>query len=286
MKASPERLEEHVRMLSETFVPRDYSHVENLGRVADYLQEQLSSTCETVHSQPFEAGGRTYRNVCALLGPLDAPRIVVGAHYDAAGPYPGADDNASGVAGLLELARTLEPPSEVAVELVGYCLEEPPFFFTKQMGSYVHAASLREEGVDLRVMIALEMIGYFSDEPRSQRFPLPLFRLMYPERGTFIAVVGKLFQRRLVKKIRDGMRSGSDLPVHSLNAPRIVPGVALSDHLSYWRNGFPAVMLTDTAMYRNPNYHRASDTPGTLDYERMAMVVDGVRNAVHALGSR
>lgn len=283
MPASPDYLEGHVRVIARDLVPRDYEHVDNLARVAEYVRDQLERTAARVEDQPFVAAGREYRNVRALLGPEDGPRVVVGAHYDAAGPYPGADDNASGVAGLLELARLLsdETPSG-AVELVAYCLEEPPFFFTKEMGSYVHADALRREGIDVRLMISLEMIGYFSDKPGSQRFPFFLLKPFYPSEGNFIAVVGKLFDRSLVRGVRDAMRAASPLPVHSLNAPRLVPGVALSDHLSYWRCGFPAVMITDTAMFRNPHYHRASDTPDTLDYERMAMVIDGVAAAARS----
>ncbi len=284
MAVSPDRLEAHVRMLAETFVPRDAAHPGMLDRVADYVRAHFEAATDRVADQPYRVGTTTYRNVCARFGPADGPRIVVGAHYDAAGPYPGADDNASGVAGLLELARRFgahAPP----LELVAYPLEEPPFFGSRAMGSAVHARSLSERGVDVRAMLALEMIGYFVDAPNSQRFPLGLLRPFYPSTGNFIAVVGSLFGRRLVHTIRDAMRDASPLPVHSINAPRLLPGVGLSDHQSYWNAGYPAVMITDTAFYRNPHYHLPTDTPDTLDYRRMAMVVEGVRAAVHALAA-
>jgi Zn-dependent M28 family amino/carboxypeptidase len=215
-------------------------------------------------------------------------RIVVGAHYDTAGPHPGADDNASGVAGLLELARLLDGADLARpVELVGYPLEEPPYFSTSKMGSAVHARSLREQGVAVRAMLSLEMIGYFTDEPNSQALPLSLLRPFYPSEGNFIAVVGRWGwgQRRLVRTVRDGMQDATPLPVHSINAPRLVPGVAFSDHRNYWQAGYDAVMITDTAFYRNPHYHAPSDTPETLDYGRMAQVVDGVRGAIATLGA-
>ncbi|MDX1672185.1 MAG: M28 family peptidase [Balneolaceae bacterium] len=284
MNADPEQLKQIVRKLANELGPRDAGHPENMARVADYIREQLSVHANRVEEQPYEVIGMTVRNVRAFFGPDTDQRIVVGAHYDVAGPYPGADDNASGVAGLLELARLLSGDDlTMMVELVSYPLEEPPFFYTNDMGSAVHANSLKEEGVDLRAMIALEMIGYFRDKPNSQRFPLFLLRPFYPSTGNFISVVGNLFQRSLVKTVREAMREATPLPVESINAPRILPGIALSDHLNYWKAGYEAVMITDTAMFRNPNYHTASDTPDTLDYRRMGQVVDGIRAAVLAL---
>jgi len=271
-------------MLAEELGPRDAGHPENLDRTATYIRERLEPFAETVKEQPYAADGLSVRNVSALLGPDTKERIVVGAHYDVAGPYPGADDNASGVAGVLELARILEGEDlAMQLELVSWPLEEPPYFYTRKMGSFVHARSLRDRGIRVRAMLALEMIGYFSDEPGSQRYPLFLLRPFYPSTGDYIAVVGKLFQRDLVRTIHEAMKVASPLPVESINAPRLLPGVALSDHINYWWAGFPAAMITDTAMYRNPNYHTPRDLPGTLDYERMAQVVDGVKGAIGAL---
>jgi Zn-dependent M28 family amino/carboxypeptidase len=207
--------------------------------------------------------------------------VVVGAHYDAFGPAVGADDNASGVAGLLELApRLKDAHGSARIELVAYTLEEPPYFRTRSMGSRVHAAALQKSGAKVRAMVCLEMIGFFSDEDGSQRYPLPGLGLLYPSRGDFIALVGCLGEAGLVRTIKRAMAQACDLPVRSINAPRFVPGIDFSDHLNYWDAGFDAVMVTDTAFYRNANYHKASDTLETLDYERMAKVVEGVRAAV------
>lgn len=281
MKGDPQRLKEHVKKLSEELGPRDAGHPENMDRAADYILDQLKSFTNKTDEQSYSADHLTVKNVRAFFGPETEERIVVGAHYDVAGPYPGADDNASGVAGLLELARMLadENPG-MQVELVSYPLEEPPYFYTKKMGSYIHAKSLKDEDLKVRAMIALEMIGYFSDEEGSQSYPLFLLRPFYPSAGNYIAVVGKLFQRELVGKVRKAMEGASPLPVESINAPKLVPGIAFSDHLNYWRKSYPAVMITDTAMYRNPNYHSPTDTADTLDYERMAQVVDGVKEAI------
>jgi len=188
------------------------------------------------------------------------------------------------VAGLIELAGLLsQDPPAMRVELVAYALEEPPHFRTRSMGSFVHADALRREGARVRAMISLEMIGCFRDEPGSQSYPLPLFRLFYPSEANFIAVVGCLGQAGLVREVKRAMRSSMDVPVRSINAPRFVPGVDFSDHLNYWDAGFAAVMITDTAFYRNERYHTAADTPDTLDYRRMAEVVEGVHAAVMSL---
>ena len=279
--ADPRRLAHDVRSIVADFGSRDHQHADNLEQVAAYLERALGATGARVASQPYETGGRRYRNVIASFGPVDGDRVVVGAHYDTFGAQPGADDNASGVAGLLELARLLaDAPLRARVDLVAFTLEEPPHFRGDAMGSAVHARSLRKEGVALRGMIALEMIGFFSDAPRSQRYPAHALQWAYPSRGNFIGVVGNLRSALLVRKVARAMRGASALPVESLAAPAFVAGVDLSDHASYWDAGYDAVMVTDTAFFRNPHYHTMTDTPDRLDYARMAQVVDGVRAAV------
>lgn len=275
------KLETHVRALSQSFVPRDESHPENLDRCAAYIREEFERANARVSEQPFTLDGKTYRNVIAHFGPETKEIVVVGAHYDAAGPLPGADDNASGVAGLLELARLLDNAQlPIRVELVAYTLEEPPFFRSERMGSAIHAKALKRDGAVVRVMFSLEMIGYFSDAPDSQRFPISALSLLYPTKGNFISVIGQLGEGMLVRKIKKAMAGATSLPVYSMNAPRLIPGVDLSDHLSYWREGYPAVMITDTAFYRNPNYHTLDDTAERLDYRRMGQTVAGVFAAV------
>jgi Zn-dependent M28 family amino/carboxypeptidase len=264
--------------------PRDASNLRNLDFVAAYIREELEKSGARTREQPYQAGNRTYRNVIATFGPETKEIIVVGAHYDAAGPYPGADDNASGVAGIIELAQLLGKTNlPVKVELVTYSLEEPPFFRSEYMGSAVHARALKKEGAVVRAMIVVEMIGYFSDAPGSQRFPAPGLRLLYPSQGNFICVVGRMGEAMLVRRIKRSMLEASSLPVYSINVPRSVPGIDLSDHMNYWEEGYPSVMITDTAFFRNPNYHTAADTAEKLDYEKMAQVVLGVYAAVKGL---
>lgn len=276
-RADPGRLRRHVAFLTITASPRDAGHPENLDRAAAYIRDQFSRTGARVADQAFAVRGRSYHNVIASFGPERGPVLVVGAHYDSFGEFganPGADDNASGTAGLLELARLLDGrPLRHRVDLVAYANEEPPYFGSPLMGSAVHAKSL--QGQEVRGMICLEMIGYFTE-----RQPAPgwLFRLLYPERGDFIAVAGRWADRGLTRDVKRAMRSAETVPVVSFTAPRSA-GLDGSDQISYWDLGIPAVMITDTAFVRNPHYHTPGDTAATLDYERMAGVVDGVLGA-------
>lgn len=285
VEVDPSRLEAHVRMLTETFIPRNEAHPENLDRAAEYIRRAFERAGGRSSQQPYQVNGQTYRNVIAIFGADTRERIVIGAHYDSvAADVPGADDNASGVAGLIELARMLsDPPPPMRVELVAYTLEEGQHFRTERMGSAVHAASLKAKHFSVRAMFSLEMLGYFSDAPETQAYPHQIMQLFYPSRGNYIAVVGKLDQPLVVRRVKAAMRGASSLPVYSINAPRFVPGIDFSDHRNYWDAGYDAVMITDTAFYRNPHYHTAEDTPETLDYRRMAMVVEGVYAAVQAL---
>ncbi|OSZ71349.1 peptidase M28 [Hydrogenophaga sp. IBVHS1] len=274
---SASQLEQHVRHFSEDLHPRNHEHIENLERAADYIQKSLKASGAAVSNQEVRVEGTRYRNVIARFGPASGPVLVIGAHYDTHGDTPGADDNASGVAGLLELARLLgRSPPPRAIELVAYTLEEPPHFRTEHMGSAWHARSMKEANRDVELMLSLEMIGYFSDQPGSQRFPYSVFSWLYPNQGNFIALVGKLDHFALMRKVKAAMAGATSLPVRSINAPPTLQGIDFSDHLNYWKEGMPAIMVTDTAFLRNSNYHRVEDTFEKLDYERMAKVVQGV----------
>lgn len=283
-QADTARLERDVRLVSTGFGARDYRHPGNLDRLAAHLGDEFAAAGARVSEQTFAVDGVAYRNVIASFGPEAGERVIVGAHYDTAGPAPGADDNASGVAGLLELARMLAKRSAGSrIDLIAYTLEEPPFFRSPSMGSAVHAKSLNDAAVRVRAMMSLEMIGYFSDVPGSQQYPNAVIGMLYPSTGNFIGVVGNIGGGTLVRRIKAAMAAATDLPVHSLNAPRFVPGVDFSDHASYWDAGFPAVMITDTAFFRNRYYHTMEDTADRLDYVRMGKVVTGVHAAVMAL---
>ena len=276
----PTKLRAHVEVLSRQFVPRDADHPEILLKAADQIASEFRSNDARVSYQEFKVGDTRYKNVIAEYGPDTSDIVVIGAHYDTDGDQPGADDNASGVAGLLQLGWLLSRVQlQSKVILAAYVLEEMPHFRTHVMGSAVHAKSLRERGASVKLMISLEMIGYFSEAKNSQGFPSPLLKLFYPSRGNFILVVDRLFSNR-AREVKKWMSAASELPVYSINAPAIIPGVDFSDHFSFWQQGYPAVMVTDTAFYRNDAYHTRRDTADRLDYDKMAQVVQGVYNFV------
>jgi Zn-dependent M28 family amino/carboxypeptidase len=276
-----DRVYKDVEFLTSLRPFRNYLNTVSLNEASRYIYESFRQYSENVCFQEFTAYGNTYRNVLCSINENKEERIVIGAHYDVAGDTPGADDNASGVAGLIEILRLVhDKETDYRIDFAAYVLEEPPFFGTEKMGSFIHAKSLYENGAKIKVMISLEMIGFFSDEKNSQQFPLPFMSLFYPDTGNFIGVVGNIFQRGITVRIRDLMRKGSDIPVYSLNAPSLIPGVDFSDHRNFWHFGYNAVMITDTAFYRNPNYHRKTDTIATLDFDRMYSVIRSVAYAV------
>lgn len=272
-----EKLRIHVEKISNEFYPRSHVNLHNLNKTADYIREEFEKSGGKVSEQKYRLEGKEFRNIIVNFGEESEERFVIGAHYDSCGDTIGADDNASGVAGLIELAYQLgkEKPSR-QIELVAYTLEEPPFFATTGMGSHVHAKSLKDNNVKVSLMISLEMIGYFSDEENSQEFPVSFLKLFYPTKGNFISIVGNFTNGLSVRKVKSAMQSAGDFPVYSANVPKIIPGVDFSDHRNYWIFGYDAIMITNTAFYRNKNYHTTADTPEKLDYLRMAKVVDGV----------
>lgn len=274
--ADAKRLETLVYRLVNDFGRRGFDTPHNLDRVAGFIHSQLEMTGARVSRQTFDLQEGLFQNVVAEYGPDSESILVVGAHYDAADGLPGADDNASGVAGLLELGRLLAQAAlKQRVILVGFTLEEPPFFGSDAMGSAVYADALNAQGIDVELMISLEMIGYFVDEPGTQDYPFPLMRWVYPDRGNFIAVVDRLFSDQ-ARALRETFRHATTLPAWSFNAPAFMEGVHFSDHRNFWHHDYPAVMVTDTAYLRNRAYHTPGDTPERLDYERMAEVVNGV----------
>jgi hypothetical protein len=279
------RLCQDVDSLSGLVPPRRAANMTSLNRAANYIAREFEKTGCRMEEQHFSVEeGTDYRNIICSFGPVDGERIIVGAHYDVSpgqGARPGADDNASGVAGILEIARIVskeKPALARPLNIIAYTLEEEPYFSRRtDMGSFHHAESLFKKKVSVRLMMSLEMIGYFSDKPDSQTYPLCLLYFSYPSKGNYIAVVGKAGQDSEVLRVRDLMAKQITIEVQSITASG---GVDLSDHRNYWAFGYPAVMITDTADYRNPNYHEASDTRQTLDFTSMAEVVKGVYKVI------
>jgi Zn-dependent M28 family amino/carboxypeptidase len=287
-EVDPHRLRVNVNRLVQFHKPRNSLHPEVLDQAADYLASEFEAAGATVTRHRFSLAGEKaqYQNVVARFGPQNgAPLILVGAHYDAHGDFPGADDNASGVAVMLSLGRMLrkERALKGPVELVAFTLEERTHLGAGLQGSTVYAWKLRQEQVPVKAMLSLEMLGTFSDAPGSQRYPFPGLGLLYPDVGNFVAVVAPFWQTGLARTVKGAMLGAASVPVESINAPGFIRGVHDSDHYPFVQEGFPAAMLTDTAWNRNPRYHTAEDTLDTLDYPRMADVARGVYGAVMAL---
>lgn len=279
-------LKRTVNFLSKEIGSRGYLQVDSLNKTGDYIKSELSNYGYTVLEQPYEVEGHIYKNIFVELKGEKPPEkvLVIGAHYDTVMGTPGADDNASGIAGLIELARLLSDRSfDKTIQLVAFTLEEAPFFRSRFMGSHIYAQSLKQRGIDVEGVICLEMIGYFTDAPESQLFPLPFFRWMYPTKGNFIIIVGNMRSRSFLNRVKSGFKKGTDLPVESISAIPLVIGIDFSDHRSFWKLNYDAVMVTDTAFYRNPQYHGMGDTPEILDYERMAKVVLGLKSSIEEL---
>ena len=281
VNADTVKLKQHLLAITGTTQPRNHQHTDALNQVAAYIRHEFEQLNGQVQEQVYTVAGKEYRNVVLSVGPADAPRLVVGAHYDVCEDQPGADDNASGVAGLLELARLLDKHTlPFRIDFVAYTLEEPPYFRTEHMGSYVHANSLYEQQADVMGMISLEMIGYFKDEKGSQRYPIAPLKLFYGSRGNYIAIVQRFGNGSFGRSLLRNYKKAATLPVKSLRAPAFLTGVDFSDHLNYWRFGFDALMITDTSFYRNSNYHQPTDTIYTLDFKRMGEVVDAVYTSI------
>ena len=267
----------HLRNITKTKGYRHFMNLELLNRTADYILDDLSKYADTSYFQEFQVNGLTYRNVICRFGNKNERTIVIGAHYDVCGMQEGADDNASGVVGLLELARQLKGVTlPYCVELVAYTLEEPPYFRSDNMGSYIHAKSLSDEKRDVYGMVSLEMIGYYRDEKRTQDYPIGLLKLFYGNRGDFITLVNKFGKGKFSKRFTKRYKHLKVVKTKKFNGPKALPGIDFSDHLNYWDLGYSALMITDTAFYRNKNYHEEGDVMEILDLNRMAKVIDGV----------
>lgn len=284
-----DHLKEHVHRLAGEIGRRGVpQYAKALEDTARYIRATLAASHYKVAEQAFEAKGETVKNLEVELPGTSLPGeiVVVGAHYDSYRTTPGADDNASGMAGLLELARLLSGRTlGRTVRLVAFVNEEPPYFYTNEMGSLVSARRSAQRGEKITAMLSLEMIGYYSEAPSSQHYPFP-FNLCYPSRGDFIGFVGNFASRGLVRQATGSFRRHAAFPAEGAAAPGRIQGIGWSDHWSYWQAGYPALMVTDTAMFRNPNYHRPQDTPETLDYDRMARVVAGLARVVDDLARR
>lgn len=274
----------HLTAITKTDQFRTHQHIDQLNKTAKYIQSVFNEYADSVFIQEYSANGRVYKNVICSFGTEHEKRIIVGAHYDVCDEQEGADDNASGVVGLLELARMLKGQRlNQRIDLVAYTLEEPPYFRTEFMGSYIHAKSLSDNGIKVYGMISLEMIGYFKDAKKTQTYPIGLLSLFYGSKGNYITLVKKWGAGAFTRKFCRKYKATKTIRTKKFAGPSALPGIDFSDHLNYWKFGFSALMITDTAFYRNKNYHEPTDTMETLDIKRMAKVIDGVFLTLTAL---
>ena len=285
-KAVNNRLYRDVEFLTSIRPYRNYQNLEALEAASKYISDQFTSSGYAIEEQQWIAEGNEYKNIIASWRKEKSRRLIIGAHYDVAGNQPGADDNASAVAGLLETARLISenhPELDYGIDFVAYCLEEVPFFTTKEMGSYIHAKSIYDQKEDIVGMICYEMIGYFSDEPGSQTFPVPELAKIYPDTGNYIVVVGIEKCKAFNETIHRLMSEQSGINVEKIVFPDGSGLAGRSDQRNYWEFEYDAVMISDTSFLRNPNYHKETDTIETLDFEKMTEVVNGCYHAATKL---
>jgi hypothetical protein len=254
---------------------RNYLNIKVLDTVASYIYDKFKESSDSVYFQEYKVNGRKYKNVICSINPEKTERIIIGAHYDVCGNQDGADDNASGVVGLLQLVKLIEKKKlNYRFDFVAYTLEEPPYFRSEYMGSYIHAKSLYENNIKVKGMICLEMIGYFRDEPNSQEYPLGILEWIYGDKGDFITLVQKYNDGDFSNDIVELIKQESIIKTEVFKGFTFVPGLDFSDHLNYWNFGYSAIMINNTGFYRNHNYHESTDKITTIDFKRLALTVD------------
>ena len=274
-----DHLRKHITVLSEEIGERNIWRDGTLDATAGYIEKSLQAMDYAVSSQAYTVQGTSVRNLEAMLGgtSLAEEIVLIGAHYDTVRGSPGANDNASGVAALLEVARLLATkPLARSVRFVAFVNEEAPFFYTWEMGSHRYARRAHERGDNITAMLSLETIGYYSDAEGSQQYPNPVYAWLYPDTGNFIGFVGNLASRKLVRQCLGSFRRHSAFPSEGVAAPGRMMGIHWSDHWSFWQEGYAAVMVTDTALFRYPHYHATTDLLDMIDYQRLARVVEGL----------
>lgn len=280
------RMRRHIGTIAS--VPHNMAHFAALEDAAGAIEETLTSFGLRPTAQEFEVLGRRVRNIEVVIGPAterrDVPCYVVGAHYDSPDDSPGANDNGTGVAALLEIARALATlkPQQTRLRLVFFVNEEAPWGKTEAMGSWQYARRLNQHCERVEGMIALETIGYFSDKPGSQRFPPP-FGMIYPDTGNFVAFVALPGARRFLRAAIGSFRAHTRFPSVGGLAPGFISGIDLSDHWAFHQFGYPALMVTDSAPFRNPYYHELDDLPENVDYENLARVTTGLERMLRDL---
>jgi Peptidase family M28 len=280
-----------VQTLAGEIGERNMARYPELNAAADFIENSFFRAGLQPRRDSYDLHGRLCHNIEAEIpaaqraaGAKPPPIILIGAHYDSVFGSPGANDNGSGVAAMLALARRFAgKPAQHTLRFVAFVNEEPPYFLREQMGSFVYAGRCKDRGDRISAMISLETIGYFSDAPHSQTYPAPGLGVFYPSVGNFIGFVSNVPSRNLLRRTIGLFRKHAKIPSEGAALPAFIPGVSWSDQWSFWQHGYPGIMITDTAPFRYPHYHRATDTPDKLDYDRFALVVSGMEQVIQEL---
>ena len=279
-----EELRANVQKLAGEIGERNLWHYAQLNAAADFIEKSFSRAGLYPRRDTYEVHGQACHNIEVEIPGARPEILLIGAHYDSVFGSPGANDNGTGVAATLALARRFAGrKTEHTLRLVAFVNEEPPYFLSDEMGSFVYAGRCKARGDKISAMISLETIGYFSDAPNSQRYPSPGLGIFYPKVGNFIGFVSNIQSRTLLRRVVALFRKHAKIPSEGAALPAFIPGVSWSDQWSFWRNGYPGIMVTDTAPFRYPHYHSSSDTPDKLDYDRFTLVVSGMEKVIEDL---
>ncbi|HWN64999.1 MAG TPA: M28 family peptidase [Candidatus Binatus sp.] len=278
-----DELRADVQTLAGEIGERNMTRYPQLNAAADFIENSFSHAGLVPRRDTYDLHGRACHNIETEIGAR--PEILlIGAHYDSVFGSPGANDNGSGVAAMLALARRFaQKPAQRTLRFVAFVNEEPPYFLTEQMGSFVYAGRCKARGDQISAMISLETIGYFSDAPHSQTYPSLGLGVFYPTVGNFIGFVGNIHSRSLLRRAIALFRKHARVLSEGAALPSFIPGVSWSDQWAFWQHGYPGIMITDTAPFRYPHYHSATDTPDKLDYDRFAFVVSGLQRVIEEL---
>jgi hypothetical protein len=282
LRALEHELRSYVHMLAGEIGERNVFHYTQLVKAGEYIGKTLSEAGYEVARQEYEVSGQVCENLEVEIRGTERPDeiVLIGAHYDSVKGSPGANDNATGVAATLALARAFaQNPAPRTLRFVAFTNEEPPFFQGRHMGSRVYAKRSRQRAENIILMLSLETIGYYSDKPGSQSYVFPL-HFFYPSTGNFIAFVSNVENGALVRQLIGRFRQHASFPSEGGALWGWLPGVGWSDHWAFWKEGFPAVMVTDTALFRDPAYHTAHDAPQNIHYEHFARVVSGLQRVI------
>lgn len=279
-----DELRADVQMLAGEIGERNMWHYAQLNAAADFIEDSFSRAGLHPRRDSYELRGQACHNIEVEIPGTRPKVLLIGAHYDSVFGSPGANDNGSGVAATLALARRFaNRKTQHTMRFVAFVNEEPPYFLSGEMGSLVYAGRCKARGDKISAMISLETIGYFSDAPNSQTYPSRVLGAFYPKVGNFIGFVANVHSRALLRRVIALFRQHAKIPSEGAALPAFIPGVSWSDQWSFWRNGYPAIMVTDTAPFRYPYYHSANDTPDKLDYDRFALVVSGMEKVIEEL---